>query len=377
MYAQELVDKYYPGVALYEAMEVWSLPKNKKDKMEEVSNSGDYFAQIKKDGNWYSFNKSIDGTCYLFSRGTKTGLPVECIDKVPHIKAALDALPNDTVVIGEIYYPGQTTNEVRTIMGCAAPKAVARQKEKGNIHFYLHDILRMNGQEFVNVGAYDRYTILKTATEYYNILTDEIELAEIIEEDIYAFGCAALAKGEEGTVLKLKTAPYAEGKRPAWSMIKFKEVDTADVVCIGFEDATMNYEGTEEETWPYWIVQKDINFPNGQYVFEERCEVGKPHHIRGINFRTIPVTKGYYYGWKTSIRIGVYKDEKLIEIGTVSSGLNDELRADFARNPEKYLNRVIECECMRKTESALRHPRFMRFRDDKKPTSCTFESVFN
>ena len=195
-------------------------------------------------------------------------------------------------------------------------------------------------------------------------------MAEIIEEDIYAFGCAALAKGEEGIVLKLKTAPYAEGKRPAWSMIKFKEVDTADVICIGFEDATIRYEGSELQTWKYWMNPDSMEmYPIGNY-YKESIE-------EEICMFYMPVTKGHYYGWKTSIKLGVYKGVDLIEIGTVSSGVTEDMSADFAKNPDKYINRVIECECMRKTESALRHPRFMRFRDDKKPTSCTFESVFN
>lgn len=379
MYSQEKVDKFYPGAPIYEAMEVWSLPKTKQDKIIEVCESGDYFAELKKDGNWYEFSKSINGENYLFGRGksTKTGLPVECIKKVPHIEEALKCLPNDTVIVGEIYYPGKTTNEVRTVMGCLPKKAVERQKEKGNIHFYLHDIIRYNGEDLTSLGAYTRYQKLVEVCNSFNFLNEYIELASIVEENIYDFLCAALANGEEGGVLKLKTAPYTEGKRPAWDMIKWKEHDTVDVICIGFEDATKDYDGKNEDSWDFWIIEEDLDYPNGKYELYKKCDVGKKEAIRGINFRTIPVTKPYYYGWKTAMRIGVYKNGEIVEIGTVSSGLNDELRAAFAKTPEKYINRVVKVDCMRKTADALRHPRFIEFRNDKDIQSCTFEATFN
>ena len=366
MYPREEIDKFYPGAPIYEAMEVWSLPKAKQDKIIEVCESGDYFAELKKDGNWYQFSKSIDGSNYLFSRGvsTKTGLPVECIKNVPHIEEALNCLPNDTVIIGEIYYPGKTTNEVRTIMGCLPKKAIERQKEKGKIHFYLHDVVRYKGEDLTSLGAYARYQKLVEICNSFGFLNEYIELAAIVEDDIYNFLCAALANGEEGGVLKLKTAPYTEGKRPAWDMIKWKEHDTVDVVCIGFEDATREYTGKELETWPYW----ERVLSETESVVTDMCQFG----VEGW----VPITKPYYYGWKTAMRIGVYKDNILTEIGTVSSGLNDELRAAFAANPQDYINRVVKVDCMRKTTDALRHPRFIEFRDDKDAKSCTFEATF-
>lgn len=372
MYLQEKVNEYYLGASIYEAMEVWSLPKNKKHMLEEVCGNGKYFAQIKKDGNWYQYSKSTTGVAYLFSRGesTKTGLPVECMDKVPHIRKAFECLPNDTVLVGEIYYPGQTTNEVRSIMACISKKAVDRQKEKGNIHFYLHDIIRFDGVDITDMKAYDRYQKLVEVVNQYNLLSNEIELAEIIEENIYDACCAALSNGEEGAVLKLRTAPYYEGKKPAWSMIKVKERDTADVVCMGFNDATINYNGKEIETWQYWVnPDSGEKYPIGAYydkfITEEECMF------------YAPVTKPHYHGWKTAIRLGVYKNEELIEIGTVSSGLSDDLCIQITNTPEDYIGKVVECECMQKTGGTLRHPRFIRFRDDKNARSCTFESIFN
>jgi ATP-dependent DNA ligase len=372
MYSQELVDKFYPGATIFEAMEVWKLPKHKKDRLEKICNEGKYFAQLKKDGNWYEFNKTAAGVCYLFSRGTsvKTNLPVESIHNVPHLSRIFKTLPNDTVLIGEIYYPNQDTNAVRSIMGCLPKKAVERQKDAGYIHFYLHDILKLNGEILTSQGAYQRYNILQEVIS--STIGDNpfVEVAPIVTENIYNFVIEAFANQEEGTVLKLKTGEYAEGKRPAWSMIKVKKEDTVDVVCMGFEDPTIRYEGQELKTWQYWVnPDSGKMYPLGnyydKYIEEEVCMF------------YAPVTKPFYFGWKTSLQIGVYKNNVLTSIGTVSSGLTDELKEDLSKNPDQYIGRTIECQCMEITKDSLRHPIFLRFRNDKQPTSCTFESVFS
>ena len=75
--------------------------------------------------------------------------------------------------------------------------------------------------------------------------------------------------------------------------------------------------------------------------------------------------------------LGLYKDGKLIEVGKVASGLTDAIREDMAINPENYLNHVIECEAMSTTkDGALRHPVFIKVREDKNPEDCKYEEVF-
>ena len=179
-----------------------------------------------------------------------------------------------------------------------------------------------------------------------------------------------LNKGEEGVVLKKKDAVYVPDKRPAWSSIKIKKMDFIDCICIGFEDATKQYSGKELNTWEYWV---DLS--------------GNPYHGRYLDdngYATIktpmfPVTKPYFYGWKTSMRLGALDNEgKIVEIGTVSSGLTDDLKADFAKNPDKYLNRVVSIQCMEKnnTDHTLRHGFFKCFRDDKNFEDCLIDTIF-
>ena len=63
MFSQELIDKTAPGALCIEPMKVWKIPEGKEYKFAEVANSGDYFAELKKDGYWYQFEKTDNKQC--------------------------------------------------------------------------------------------------------------------------------------------------------------------------------------------------------------------------------------------------------------------------------------------------------------------------
>ena len=340
----------YPEARMVEPMKIWKLPDGKEHMFSEICNSGDYFAQEKIDGYWYQFEKT-DNYSYLFSRNisTTTGFLTEKSDNVPHIIEALSVLPKNTTLIGEVYYPGGTSKTVTTIMGCLPETAIKRQKDN-LIHYYVHDIIMYDGVNLVNASAENRYKILNKIWEKHNLNNIEfLKLAETFTENIETRTAEILAAGGEGVVLKKKDLPYYPGKRPAWSTIKIKKIDTVDLVCIGFCDATKEYTGKEIETWQYWI--------DGEAV-----------------------TKGYYYGWKTAMRVGAYDDNNnLVEIGTVSSGLTDKDKELMATNPELYLNKVFNFSCMEKDnkEHTLRHPHIIGPREDKSAKDCILSEIFS
>jgi ATP-dependent DNA ligase len=87
----------------------------------------------------------------------------------------------------------------------------------------------------------------------------------------------------------------------------------------------------------------------------------------------IPVTKFYYNGWIGAIRYGMYRDGQLIELGQ-TSGMSEAVREELTTNGDSYIGTVMEVEAFEQLPSgAFRHPRFMRFRDDKRPEECTWE----
>lgn len=368
-FSKELLDKYAPEAECIQAMKIWKLPDGKENLFPQVCNSGDYFAELKKDGYWYQYEKT-EHYDYLFSRNVSanTKILTEKLDNVPHIKEAFSCLPTGTILIGEIYYPGMTSKDTTRIMGCLAPEAVKRQQSSGLIHYYLHDVIKYNGIDLQNQGAWTRYQVLVAIWNNYQLSQYPfLELAVAVEDNIQEFTASALDAGEEGVVLKKRDAVYAPDKRPAWSSIKVKKMDYLDCICIGFEDATKEYVGKEIETWPYWEKEFDDNTIIRSDVCQYGCDDWKP------------ITKGYYFGWKTSMKLGALDDKgNIVEIGTVSSGLTDELKADFAKNPDLYLGKVVSIQCMERNniDHTLRHAFFKGFRDDKSSESCLLTELF-
>lgn len=348
---KELLDKYAPEAKCIMPMKVWKLPDNKLGMFPEICEKGDYFVELKKDGYWYQYEKT-ENHAYLFSRNVSktTGLLSEKLNNVPHIREALDCLPQNTILIGEIYYPGKTSKDVTTIMGCLAGTAVKRQQKWGLLHYYVHDIIELNGEDLREKGALERYNILKQLFTDYDLIDkyEYLELAEAWTDSIEQRTAEALAQGEEGVVLKKKDYPYVPDKRPAWSTIKVKKKDTIDAVYMGNCEPTRKYVGKEPENWPYVI--------DGELV-----------------------TKDYYNGWPSAIRIGCYDGDTLKEIGTISSGLSDELKEKLAKNEKLWYNTVVEVECMEKNnqDHTLRHGFLKRFRDDKNPKDCQMKEIFN
>lgn len=340
-----------------EPMKINKIPEGKESLFPSICASGQYFAQLKKDGYWYQFEKQEDAS-YLWSRNVSvsTGMLTEKGANVPHIMEIMNRVPAGTVIIGEIYYPGKRSKDVTPVMGSLPDKAIERQNgEYGLLHYYVHDMIYYNGKDLTNYGASIRYALLVSCYNKYNLgdMLDNdgstiVELAQRVDNNIQEACAAALAAGEEGMVLKKKTAPYTPGKRPAWDTIKIKKTDTCDAIIIGTCDPTREYTGKELDTWEYW--EGDT-----------------------------PVTKPYALGWKTAIEIGCYDGDNIVSIGTVSSGLTDAIRQDLAENPDNYIGKVCELAGMEKDRNAhtLRHFHFKRIREDKDPQECSLESIFS
>ena len=373
------VEKLYPGALMYEAQ---LINKGTDVLLKTACDSGNYFGQLKKDGFWYQCELHQQGD-YLFSRSASrtTGLQAEKSANVPHIIEALASLPKETILVGEIYYPGGSSKNTTEIMGCLPDKALARQSGAyGKIHYYIHDILMYDGVNFVETktGNWDRYRILQKIFEKFELgKYDFLELAEAWTDELYARVGDALAAGEEGMVIKKMDAPYEPGKRPTTNL-KAKKVDFADVVIMGFEEPTKEYYGKELESWQYW---EHFGYDNIEYngfckgtyypAYSENKE-----HLR-------PVTKPFFMGWHNArIRIGLWEtagdNMGLREVGVIHSGISDEMKKDMSEHPENYMNQVCSIQMMEVDPKAgtIRHGFFKHMRPDKDSTSCRFEDVF-
>jgi len=190
------------------AMKISKLPKGKEYMRKRVCNSGEYVAQIKKDGALYIFEKDSEGKCWLFSRilSVKTGHLTEKSSSVPHIVEALKNIPNGTILIGEIYYPGGCSNDVTSVMGCLPEKAVEKQKDKP-LHYYIHDMIYLNGESLMDKGFGVRHYELWKMLYDNKLLVSipQVEFAQVYsadEWDLEKLIDDLIEGGEEGVVLK-------------------------------------------------------------------------------------------------------------------------------------------------------------------------------
>lgn len=383
-------------------MKIWKLPSNKEGKLQDLCEGGNYFAQEKVDGYWYQYEKTALGDSFLFSRNVSkvTGIYSEKSNNVPHIINALSSLPNETILIGEIYYPGGTSKSVTPIMGALSDTAIKRQ-EKNPIHFYIHDIIYYKGIKLINTPAWDRYRILRAVWEKHKLQQfDFLRIADAITENIEQYIDKILRQGLEGVVLKKKKALYSPDKRPAWDTIKIKKMDSIDAICLSLIDATKeytgklklgyNFNGKEASLWPYWCIFKKDNISEGNNlnhdlyndfpILVEKIPIGnKPEMNEKKSLIALPVTKPYYYNWKTAMEIGAYdKNMHLKSIGTVSSGFTEKDKQDMTDHPEMYIGEVFSIKCMEKNnkDQTLRHPAILNKRFDKKTSDCLLEEIF-
>lgn len=377
---KDKIHELYPEAEnlMIEPMLIWKLPAGKESMLSEVCSNGEYFLEEKIDGAFYQFVKT-ENHSYLFGRTVSklSGILTEKSDNVPHLKEALNCLPAGTILIGEIYVPGGTSKDTVSIMGCLPALAIKRQ-EKEPIHYYVHDIIAYDTVNLIDSPADLRYKILAAIWKKHNLNQYSfLRLATRVDEDMEAEISRILKSGGEGAVLKKKNYPYTPGKRPAWSTIKVKQMDSIDLICTGFCDATKEYTGKELATWEYWEERGERSqdgeytwlLSEGQY-YEDYFH--NPHIYR-------PVTKPYFLGWKTAIRIGAYNDNgELVDLGTVSSGLTDDNKREMTENPDLWLGHVIALDCMQidKKEHTLRHPVFKCKRDDKDAKDCVISEIF-
>lgn len=348
----------------------------KEQKINTHIETGNYVASLKKDGQYHRY-VNYEGEIKMQTRGTsvKTGTYGEVQDKVPHLMEYLNrVVPKNSLIIGELYRPGWTTNDVGSILRCLAPKAIARQKENPLI-FYIHDVWFYNGENLMIKTKEERIKKLKEIQEQwihnYGLIS-QIEFATYVDtvEKIKELIGYAFDNDEEGVVLTMKNATVNPGAKTAWKTLKIKKElqDDADVFLTGNSRLPEKYyTGKEIENWDYWMNDK-----TGEMLF------GK-HYTDYINGATITaVTKNFYHQWPASLEMAVIDTEtnKRVSIGWVS-GLTEEIKKEYVQNPNLFVDRICRVTAMETTEDyKLRHSKFMGFRDDINIEDCTFQKIF-
>jgi bifunctional non-homologous end joining protein LigD len=320
--------------------------------------SCDWSAEEKFDGHRGLLHLGCDlDRAYLTGRRpTKesNGLLSEKAENVPHLwQTAQDQADlhdiGYTVFDGEILVEGTDivgpgSSKVQSVMGTSPEKALLRFKEGIVATYVIFDILFWNGEDIRSKPLSERRKLALEAALKLGLVNPRAPYATARALGMYArlagvahkehglkrFYDAIVNAGGEGLILKRDAAAYGED----W--IKVKKEYTVDVIIWGFSEAeaTSVKKGETEAT----------------------------------------ATK--YAGQIGAVEFGVYLPDGVtkVRIGE-ASGMDDAKRLDFSNNREKYIGRAIEVKANEFTGKALRHPRFIQFRDDLNPTDCTLEKL--
>ena len=275
-----------------------------------------YIAQEKLDGMRAIVHVTKDGL-RIFSRSAGVEDPTQPLEKTtapPHLARLSFSDLSGTILDGEILAPG---------VDCASLSGkVHRKNGNGNtcsVHLYLFDILRVADRDLIGSPLGERLLHLavleaQLQSKYIHFLPWVATRAE--KRKLYE---SVLARGGEGIMLKRIDATYVRGGRPANNWYKAKKSSTFDCVVMGFTHGKGKYNSTI-----------------GAVVF------------------------------------GQYVNGNLTALGQ-ASGMSDELRREMGCTPDRFISKVVEIQGMERLKSgAIRHPRFVAMRSEKRPEECVW-----
>jgi ATP-dependent DNA ligase len=346
---------------------------------------GKFHEGLWTDPNWiaeekYDGDRRIAQFCGNVVRFTgrrisvKDGLFVEKTENVPHL-SGLTSLGNKhargivgskappaslegTVLDGEMVFlcasdlpkeEGGRSKYVTSIMGSLPEEAVRKQIERGWLRYVVFDCLRYKGKDITPLPYRNRRECAEAAVkEWGNPFASISLLSGLMHHQRKGFYEKIVASGGEGVILKRLDAMY--GDKSGW--VKVKKTSTADVVIMGFIDAKKMSikKGEDKATLTKYAKAGLIGAVQvGQY----EVPIDEQGRVKRVNLKPGSLN-----------RVG------LVEVATIS-GMDDALRADFTVAPGSFIGKVVEIEHNgREPTGRFRHPRFNRFRDDKKAIDC-------
>lgn len=407
-----------------------------EEKQDACLSSPDYYVEEKFDGTRATLHFCEEFVrCFSRRVSEKTGWLCENSDSVPHIRDLHFPELEGTIIDGEMFIPNRPFKDVASTLNCKWDKAVERQEEIGKIVFHAFDILYYKGIRVEMMPLHRRKVYLQKVIDAINspyiemvkfyscdtlipvhvdeklkkALPDIKETYPHLFLDLAQFSSSVtprgyyeyiVATGGEGVIVKPKNGKYYQKR--GWEYSKIKKFLTREAIIMGFTPPTDDYKGKfpTVDKWDYWEVEDQIlgkvSYDLSDVSEEDRRKFKDKYYPDNCR----PISKFYAYKWVGNVRFGVIitpeeeaklpKNKKfnierydlfhgktnvsVLEVGECS-GFDEETREYMTDHQKELIGSVIEVkanEIFRDT-GKLRHPRFLRFREDKSPLECTWK----
>jgi ATP-dependent DNA ligase len=214
---------------------------------------------------------------------------------------------------------------------------------------------------------------------------DRLPLDSIIDCELWAEGFHAT---DMKTLLLRKDSALVLSPFAVWMAGGVKVERT-----WGMEDLENFLDGWSMPTWGYVRDDGLCGYPDPL----EWAESAKASNIEGFVFKKTPVdgwfkvkpkktvdcfvldytvsTSDSFSGGLKAIQVGLFNErENVIEIASVGSGFSADYR--MSADLGNLVGKVVEVEYdALAAKGKLKHPRFLRFREDKNPGECTVEQL--
>jgi bifunctional non-homologous end joining protein LigD len=153
-------------------------------------------------------------------------------DRYPEVVEAFEAMERDGFIVdGEmVAFEGNVTSFSR-LQGRMKIQDADEARQSGiAVHFYVFDILHLDGYDVTGLPLRRRKGVLREALEF----DDPIRFTPHRNGDGVAYWKEACRKGWEGVIAKDAVRPYTHGRSKSW--LKFKCVHQQELVVGGFTD---------------------------------------------------------------------------------------------------------------------------------------------
>ncbi len=327
------------------------------DEIEEIGEKipGEFAVEAKYDGERVQAHKDKNGKITLFSRRLEN-ITAQFPDLVKELEKKVDG--KEFVIEGEIIAIDEKGHHLpfQTLMQRRRKYEIEKYMKDIPVLVKLFDVLYWNGRSYLHESYKARTQLLTkiVAKSKHLMLADKIITDDITEMD--EFFREMLKERYEGVIVKSLTGEYQAGTR-GWNWIKWKKdyveemSDTLDLVIVGA------FHGKGKRSGVYGALLCAA-YNEKEDVFETVCKLGTG--LTDEVLAELPKKLAKYKLEHKPARLKV-KKEMEPEVWFEPKMVVEVLGAELTKSPFHTCGSGL----------ALRFPRFLRFREDKKAEQAT------